>query len=173
LVVIAQIHRVHELRLAGQVQIRSARRRAGGDQRLTVHDVRAHGADNDSCRFGEVPQCDPISGIRRDQRQTGQIRVERGEAATNGFQLGEAASGYRPAKTRRGMPSEILRGEPAGESGRTHQNDVVYAVGHLATLIAEAVGGGLRCPRMRLDAQLVEYGEPALDHDRMEARVAR
>ena len=54
--VVAHVHQVHELGLAGQVGVVGARLGAGGHQRLAVVDVGAHRGDHDPCGLGQLAQ---------------------------------------------------------------------------------------------------------------------
>ena len=123
--VVAQVHQVDELRLAGEVDVVGAGLGAGGDQRLAVADVRADGGDHHPRRLGEPAQ----RGRRRvgvAQLDAGRVDPRRaGRAARSS--LAAVAPGERPAQLGGRVRGQVLGGEAAGEPGGAEQDDVQVA----------------------------------------------
>ncbi len=129
-VVVAGVHRVDELRLAGEVQVVGAGGRAGGDQPLAVGDVRADGRRQHPGLLGERAQRGGIGRVGFEQGQLAQGFVGRGESRADLLELVAAATGQRPAALLRRVRGEVARGQFAGEPGRPEQDDVVGAISH-------------------------------------------
>ncbi len=67
--VIAEPHAIHELGLAGQIDVVSTGRRAGGDDRLSICDVGADRGDHDLGRCRPSPAAPRGRRVGLDQRQ--------------------------------------------------------------------------------------------------------
>ena len=61
--VVGEVDPVHELGLAGQVDVVGAGLRAGGDQRFAVREVGPDGGDHDPGRLGDVGQRGRVGGV--------------------------------------------------------------------------------------------------------------
>ncbi len=125
--VVLQIHPVGELRLAREVGVVGARLGAGGDELLPVPDVRADGRGHHVGRLGQFAQCVRVAGIGVQQREVRAVRMPRGEAVAQLFQLGAVAAGQGPAEAVRCVRRQVLGGEHTHETGGTEEDHVIGA----------------------------------------------
>jgi hypothetical protein len=127
--VVGDVHPVHELGLAGEVDVVRAGLRAGGDQRLAVQQVGPDGGDYHPGAVGDVLEGDVVSDVGGQQRQVAEPVVDAREVLAYALELVAAATGQRPAQTFRAVPGEVLRGEASGEAGGAEEDEVELAVG--------------------------------------------
>ncbi len=113
--VVADIHTVEELGLAGQVEIVGAGVGTSRHQRFAVLDVGTDRRRHDSGRLGQGLERLPVRDVRDD------------DVLAESFELLAVASGNGPAEPRWRVLREILRGQCAGEPGRTEEQNVVLA----------------------------------------------
>ena len=117
---VVQPHQVDELGLAGEIDVVGARRGARGDQGLAVLDVRPDGRDHHLGRLGELTKRAGIAHVGFDQ---GKLRCSLAQPAAHVLELLPAAPRQRPAGPVVRMLREVLRGQRAGETGRSEQDE--------------------------------------------------
>jgi hypothetical protein len=122
------VHLVHELRLAGQVDVVGAGRGARRDHRLAEVQVRTDRRDHEPGPVGAVLERHVVGLIGGEQRQVPERAVDRREMVAHPFQLVRVAPGQCPAEAGRSVAGEVLRGQPAGEPGRAEQDQIQLAV---------------------------------------------
>ena len=119
-----QDHAPDPLHLAGEVAVVGAGRGAGGDQRLAVQRIGAHGRDHDAGGRAQLAQTLCIGGIDHDRGERG-----RTELRLQGLETGGRAAGDRPAQAavRRTVAIEQVADEDAADEARgTEDDDVVH-----------------------------------------------
>jgi hypothetical protein len=120
---------VDELRFAGEIDVVGAGRRARGDERLAVQDVRTNRRDHDARALGDVAYGGRIVDVGYQQGDVTQHRIDLGETIAHTFEFGLVASGEGPPKTWRRVAREVFGGQLAGESGCAEHDHVVRPVG--------------------------------------------
>jgi hypothetical protein len=121
--VVADVHPVDELGLAGEVEVVRARVRTRCHEWFAVLDVGADRGGDDLRRLGQS-----LEGPR-----VGDVRDE--DVLAEDFQLLLIASGNSPLEVGRRVFREVLRGQGPGEPARAEQHDVVLAA-HLVAAFA-------------------------------------
>ena len=129
LAVVAQPHQVDELGLACDVDVVGPSRRAGRDNRLAVVDVRADGGDHDPRGLGHRPNRRAVADVGDHQRQLTELRPQGRQPEAQLLELRLAAPGQRPPRPVAGVLRQVLGREPADETGRPEQDDVVRPLG--------------------------------------------
>ena len=127
---VAQVRRVDELRLAGEVDVVGARLGAGSNQRLAVEHVRPDGRDDDTGGLGHGPDRLGVRRRRRAAAASWRGAARSSQLRADALQLGLVAPGQRPAAAGGGVAGEVLGGQLAGEAGGPEDDDVVVASSH-------------------------------------------
>ena len=107
--VVGDVHPVHELRLAGEVDVVGAGLGARGDQRLAELHVGPDRRDHDLGARDHRVEGGAVRAVGLDQLEVGERGVERREPVADRLQLAAVAAGQRPAqpgraRARRGTP---------------------------------------------------------------------
>ena len=160
-VVVGDVHPVHELGLAGEVDVVGAGRGAGRDQRLAELLVGAHGRDDHPGPLGDVG-CSEAGSVELDQEQL-EVVERRGRSRRGRARTASSFTLLRPASAQRSpsgaLPGEVLGRQRAGEPGRSEQQEVevaicvVRACGHSTT-----DGTGLAHEASHLTSTSVDQG---------------
>ena len=122
--VVVEVHPVHELGLAGQVDVVGARLGAGGDERLAVLQVGADRGDHDLVRAATSAQPGGVRGVDDEQVELGQRRVDPRQAVAHLSSL----SRLRPASAQRSPSGRCAARysavSAAGEAGGAEDDEV-------------------------------------------------
>jgi hypothetical protein len=119
---------VDELRLAGEIDVAGARRGAGRDQRPPVQRIGADRRDHDLRRAGDPVEGAAIGRVGLDEIGRRRPRGGRSETRRDLLQLAAVAADQGPAQLGGTVGGEVVGREPAGESGRPEQGEVILAL---------------------------------------------
>ena len=127
--VVADVHEVDELRLAGEVDVVASGLGAGCDDRVAVVDVGADRRDHHPRLLGDLADRRRVIDVGVEERDVGERRVGGREALANALELSLVATRESPPRRLGRVRRQVVGRQLAGESGGSEEDDVVRAIG--------------------------------------------